>query len=347
MKYLYILFLLFISTANLYSQKPKKLFRSDSILEITIILPSKEVINKRKERNEYESKLTYIAADGSPINHSVKVQVRGKTRALKQICSFPPLHLRFNKKDTENSIFKGQKKIKLVTHCQNDKSYEEYIQREYVVYKMYQKVSPYSFNVRLCRINYVYENKPDQENIYFGFLIESTKHMAKRNDMTVYKGKIRNQEVLNKENLDKLVLFQYMIGNLDWGFTTRHNIKLIIGEKGDLPRAVPYDFDYSGMVNAHYAVPPEELNMPDVKTRLFRGFCRRNNYQETIEFFVNKEEELRMEVNKANYLTSKSISNMNKYIDSFYEILNSEKYVQKKIIKACKVNHKHAYEYGQ
>jgi len=347
MKYLTILFLFFISTGALYSQKPKKLFRSDSIIELTIRLPLKDVINNRKDRKEYESTMSYNNADGTAFNHAIKVQVRGKTRALKQICSFPPLQLRFNKKDTENSIFKGQKKLKLVTHCQNDKAYEEYIQREYVVYKMYQKISPYSFNVRLCRINYINENKPSQKNIYFGFLIESTKHVAKRNDMTVFKGKIRNQEVVDKDNLDKLLLFQFMIGNLDWGFSTRHNIKFIIGEKGELPRAIPYDFDYCGMVNTPYAVPPEELELPDVKTRLFRGFCRRNNYQKTIEFYKNMEKELHDEVNRANFLTAKSRDNMNKYIDSFYEILNSDKYAEKKIMKACKVNHKHAYEYDQ
>ena len=91
--------------------------------------------------------------------------------------------------------------------------------------------------------------------------------------MTVFKGKIRNQESLNKENLDKLVFFQFLIGNLDWSITERHNMKLIIGDKGALPVAVPYDFDYSGLVNTPYAVPPEELNLPDVRTAYLEGFA--------------------------------------------------------------------------
>ena len=36
---------------------------------------------------------------------------------------------------------------------------------------------------------------------------------------------------------------------------------------------VPYDFDYSGLVNARYAVPAKLLNLPTVRERLYRGPC--------------------------------------------------------------------------
>lgn len=299
----------------------------------------------RKERKEFDSELSYTIADGSTKSHKVKLKVRGKTRAMKELCTFPPLQLRFDKKDTENSIFKGQKKVKLVTHCQSDGSYTDYIHREYLIYKMYQVISPYSFSVRLCRITYVDVNKPKKDKVYYGFLIESIKHVAKRNDMTVFKGKIRNQESLNKENLDKLVFFQFLIGNLDWSITERHNMKMIIGDKGALPIGVPYDFDYSGMVNTPYALPPEELNLPDVRTRLFRGFCRQHKYEPTIAFYKNVKNDLYDQINNAAFLNGKGRNSMLKYMDDFYENLDSQKYVDRKIIKACKVKHTHAYEY--
>lgn len=343
-KHLYIIIILFLSVGSIYGQKPKKLFRSDSVLELTITLPLKDVIFNNKERIEHNSKLSYTKADGTVTSHLIKVKVRGKTRANKQICSFPPLQLRFNKSDTENSIFKDQKKVKLVAHCQNDRNFENYVQIEYLVYKLYQLISPYSFNVRLCRITYIDQNRPDQENIHYGILIESISDLAKRNDMKVFKGNIRNQEAMNKENLDKLVFFQFMIGNLDWSITERHNMKLIKGEKGALPIAVPYDFDYSGIINTPYAVPPEELHLPDVKTRLFRGFCRRNKYQETIDFYKSIKDDLFAEVNQVSTLNGKSVNSVTKYLESFFEILESDKYIDKKIIRACKVNHQHAYE---
>ena len=340
-----ILILILLSFyATLYSQNVKKLFESDSILEISITLPLKQVVNDTKERKKHASKLSYTLADGTVFDHNINIKVRGKTRTLKQICTFPPLELRFNKEDAKNSIFEGHKKIKLVTHCQKDKIYEEYLQKEYVVYKMYQKVSPYSFNVRLCLITYIDANKPSQQSSHYGFLIEPLKDVAKRNDMRVFKDSIRNRTVLNKDNLDKLTLFEFLIGNLDWSIAKKHNMKLIVGKKGSLPLAVPYDFDYSGMVDIPYAVPPGGSGISDVKTRVFTGFCRRNGYETMVEFYKSIRDDLYMEVNSANFLSGKTINNMNKYLGSFYKILDDPKAVDKKINKACRIKHKHAYE---
>ena len=44
-------------------------------------------------------------------------------------------------------------------------------------------------------------------------------------------------------------------------------------------------------------------------------------------------------------LNAKSVNSVNKYLDSFFEILESEKSIEKKIIRACKVNHQHAFEH--
>ena len=39
---------------------------------------------------------------------------------------------------------------------------------------------------------------------------------------------------------------------------------------------VPYDFDYSGLVDAPYAVPPEGMPVKSVRKRYYRGYCRFN-----------------------------------------------------------------------
>lgn len=338
-----VLFVL-AAVMQLCAQKPKELFRSDSILEISLELPIKDVVNDTKERRKHDAKLYYIQPDGSRVEHAIKVKVRGKTRALKQTCSFPPLEISFNKTDSRNSVFEDQTKIKLVTHCMNDDEYEEYVQKEYVVYKMYEKISPYSFNTRLFKINYVDSNNPKRKNMHYGFFIERLKDVAERNDMRVLKDSIRIQEVVNQEDLDKLVMFEFMIGNLDWSIPKLHNMKLIIGDKGSLPIAVPYDFDYSGMVDTPYALPPEESNFADVKTRHFRGFCRQDGYKSTIDFYLAYENDLLNEIETAEYLRDQTKKTMTKYMNSFYKNLKDPKYVDKKISKACRVKHKHAYE---
>ena len=68
-------------------------------------------------------------------------------------------------------------------------------------------------------------------------------------------------------------IFQYMIGNLDWSVLKSHNIALFRREDGTII-PLPFDFDYSGLVNAEYAVPPKALHLYSIRVRKYRGFCR-------------------------------------------------------------------------
>ncbi len=340
----YLLLLLLLTNLSVNAQKAQKLFQSDSILQFSLEMPLKTVANDTKERKQHNAKLFYTQIDGTVVEHHIKVMVRGNSRTVKQICTFPPLRLTFSKADTKNTIFKGQKKIKLVTHCKNEKSYEEYIQKEYLIYKLYEKVTPYSFNVRLSEITYIDADNPRRANMHSGFLIEDIKALAKRNGVHVYKDTLRNQEVTNKEELDKLIMFQFMIGNHDWSIAKMHNMKLVKGDQGSLPIAVPYDFDYCGLVDTPYALPPEGSHIEDVKTRDFRGFCRTNGYEKTINLYLSIEEDMLGVIENADFLSDKSRNSMTKYINGFYKNIKDPKYVDKKINKACRVKHKHAYE---
>jgi hypothetical protein len=37
---------------------------------------------------------------------------------------------------------------------------------------------------------------------------------------------------------------------------------------------IPYDFDYSGLVDATYALPPPGMGITTVRDRVYRGPCR-------------------------------------------------------------------------
>ena len=75
-----------------------------------------------------------------------------------------------------------------------------------------------------------------------------------------------------------VAIFQYMIGNTDFGVSANHNIILMQSAKDSTakPIVVPYDFDYAGFVDAYYAVPNEGLPIENVRQRLYRGY-----YQDT------------------------------------------------------------------
>jgi hypothetical protein len=217
------------------------------------------------------------------------------------------------------------------------------VQKEYIVYKMYQIVSPYSFNVRLCRVNYTDSDNPRRSGTHYAILIEDIKDLAKRMNLRVLKDSVRIQEVVDKESLDKLVMFQYMIGNHDWSIPHRHNMKLIIGDKGALPFAVPYDFDYCGLVDTPYAVPPKETNLTSVRERDFRGFCRQNGYADTVQFFKEIRPEIFDIIENSHFLSGRNRSEMTTYLNTFYHNIDDPKYVDRQINRACRVKHKHKY----
>ena len=351
MKYIKnILLISFICHAGMaYSQVKdgvQPLFSSDSTLELRISMNVEEVIEDVEVRDEHEAVLSYKLPDGQDETLKIKVMVRGKTRTNTKVCRFPPLKLNFKKKKVANTVFAGQNKLKLVTHCNSRAINEEYILREYYVYKLHQLVTPYSFNVRLCKITYDDEEGKFDPTPHYGFLIEDIDDLAKRNGMKEFNDSIPNQEVCNRVELDRLMLFQYLIGNLDWSVPFRHNFKLIANKDKAFPIAIPYDFDYTGMVNTSYAKPPVGIDVPTVRTRVFRGLCRmEGGYDAARDYFQEIKPEVYAIYTESEYLSDKSKTTAIKYLDNFYKDLDNPKLFKQRIVRACRAKHKHLFEY--
>ena len=119
-----------------------------------------------------------------------------------------------------------------------------------------------------------------------------------------------------------VAIFEYMIGNTDWAVSVDHNTKLIMPEKDSIarPYVVPYDFDYSGLVNTEYAVPDEKLELENVRQRLYRGFPRTLlEVNEALDIFKEKKEKIYALINNFDLLTTSSKKEMIYYLDSFYD----------------------------
>ena len=102
--------------------------------------------------------------------------MRGKSRA--RICSFPPLRLNFTGSKTEHTVFEGQGKLKLVTHCRGGKGGNTSVLEEYAVYRMFNLLSEYGLRVRLLHISY---EAPGADAIQqYGFIIEPKKQLLAR-----------------------------------------------------------------------------------------------------------------------------------------------------------------------
>jgi len=261
--------------------QPKSLFTSDDVINLTLSGPLSRMSRKDDAKPVAGVlKVTGGAAEILP----VMLSTRGITRRLKEICSFPPLRVEFAEKPGATSLFKGQKQLKLVTHCQSQEKYQQDLLLEYAAYRLYRALTPESFGARLAKIDYVGEDGRPITTRY-GFFIEDIDDVARRNGQKRLRSANRiSVPQLAPQAAARFAVFQYMISNLDWSMTAGpagedccHNSRLIsAGAATTGLTTVPYDFDYSGLVDAPYAVPPDGIRVANVRVRRYRGFCAHN-----------------------------------------------------------------------
>ncbi len=139
------------------------LFAEDTVLEVTIEAPMGALMDVRPDKAYLDGSFTFTEADGTERKLGLKLRTRGNYRRAKEHCDFAPIRLNFSKSQVKGTLFAGQDKLKLVTHCQNNEpKYEQLVLREYLAYRMLHELTPKSFAVRLMRITYInIENEQD------------------------------------------------------------------------------------------------------------------------------------------------------------------------------------------
>ena len=244
--------------------KPAKLFSSDDTLNVTLTAPWRDIVRNKKKQDPYPAKIEFTDELGNTMSLDMTAQRRGLTR--QRVCDFPPIKLRFEKEKVKGTTFRGQKSVKMVTHCERSVRFEQYYILEMLAYQMYNLITDYSFRVRPLNVNYVDSKTGKTEESRFAFLIEDNSDVAKRNGIKKLEiPKIRPSQ-LEPKVTSEFSLFQYMISNVDWAALSGpdpkeccHNVKPIAPDPltpQDKIYPIPYDFDSSGLVNAHYAAPP-------------------------------------------------------------------------------------------
>lgn len=323
--------------------KPTKLFKNYDELQVTLTGPWSTIKRKKKGDAKYPVQLTYTGDDGAQHTLDAEVALRGITR--RRICDFPPLKLHFDKKKMKGTKFRGNKSLKLVTYCDTNSKYEQYYVKEFLTYRIYNLITEYSFRAQPMVIEYKDSERDNKPITRFGFLIEDTDDVAKRNNLEKLSVVSVPYRDLEPVTTSQLSLFQYMIGNLDWAATSGpkddsccHNSKLIgAGDDLDPKFSVPYDFDSSGLVNAHYAAPPEGLKVKNVRQRLYRGFCVNNDeLPQTVALFNEKKADILALFQNNTHLSEYMRDGAIDYIDDFYKIINNPNKLEKNIIDKCR-----------
>lgn len=345
MLFAFMLFTLILPVSAQASTYPgvAPLFADDTLLEVTIEAPMAALMDVRPDKAYLDGSFTYTEADGTERKLGLKLRTRGNYRRGKDHCDFAPIQLNFPKGQVKETLFAGQNKLKLVTHCQNSEpNYEQLVLREYLTYRMLHELTPKSFAVRLLRITYV--NLEDEKSrTKLGFVIEDDKAVAKRNGMKTVNVGLVTREYLEPRQESLVHVFMYMIGNTEYSVMRSepkkdccHNVDLMAPKGEAMYTPLAFDFDFAGFVNAPYAQPNPRYKLPNVRVRLFKGRCEYSaQLQDTIRYFQEKKDTLYRIIDEQEQLTRVSRSSAKKYIDTFYKRIEEPALVKKWLIGKC------------
>jgi hypothetical protein len=253
---------------------PTPLFASDAPIRVTIKGPMTSLASNRAE----VPRTATMTVDG--VAYPITLTPRGITRKTSDICDFPPLRVELTQPAPKGSLFDHQKKLKLVTHCKRAPDFQQKVLLEYSAYRLFNLITTLSFRARLANIDYLDDSgRPYASRV--GFFIEDFGDVAKRNGMDVaHMGSRVPVTQLDAAAGARFAVFEYMISNYDWsmragpeGDDCCHNGRLLSAAAGAALLPIPYDFDYSGLVDAPYASPPEGIPIDNVRQRTYRGYC--------------------------------------------------------------------------
>jgi hypothetical protein len=311
-------------------------FKRTDLLKLTLETDTKLLVNK-KYKEEWQPTLVKLNdLDGQAIEWNAKIRTRGNIR--KKVCYYPPVKLKFKKKWLhKNELDSAYNDLKIVIGCKKGDYYGNLVLKEYLAYNLYEALTNISFRTQLAEIEFIDSNDKWKPFTTYAFFIENEDEMAARLNATCARPKRLSSKRFFAKQFDLMTLFQYMIGNTDWSAITSHNVRIIKCRDYPLPLPVAYDFDYSGLVNAPYAVHGQGIDLEHITDRMYLGMCREaNEWESTIALFNEKKEILYNIVNNFEYLPEKERGNIIRYLDDFYGTINHPKRFKRNILNACR-----------
>ena len=323
--------------------KKAPLFASHVPVQATIEAPLFTLMKERPDKDYLGGTFAYVQDDGTEEVLDLKLRTRGNFRRSVDNCEFTPIRLNFRKKQVDDTLFDGQDKLKLVTHCMDHKrSFEQHVIREYLAYRILQLMTDKSFGVRLFHVTYVDSDRGRRMTKY-AFVIEDKDDVAERIGMTPVKIHETTHYDLDATQDILVNVFQYMIGHTDYSLVRGpppegccHNAVLLSESDGPPFTPLAYDFDFSGLVGAPYAVAHPSLRIRNVRERYFRGQCKNIDLlPDTLQQFLDKKESVYAIIDELDMLTNKDRGEVTRYLDAFFKEISQAETIKNKFLSTC------------
>ena len=310
------------------------LFQDDAPLTLRLEGDFKGLLRDRGEKRvEHPALLRFSTETDSG---SVKVDLRTRGIFRLKNCTFPPLRIDLPTGKVKSTVFDRQDKLKLVTHCRSDHLYERNLLKEYALYRVFNAVTDTSFRVRLAHITYIDTTRSDT-TVRYAFLIESEREFARRLGADIVPQLHVHDMVTDASYMTLVALFQYLVGNTDWSVWGQHNITVFSDTASHQLVAVPYDFDFSGVVNAPYASTPPQLPIKSVRERLYRGYCQPDSIlTAALGRFRTAKDSIYAAVRAVPALDDRDKRSMLSYFDDFFQTIENRTAIDREFVRRCR-----------
>ncbi|MFH1765954.1 MAG: hypothetical protein ABIF09_17340 [Gemmatimonadota bacterium] len=318
---------------------PEELFSPETVLRFSLETDLEALREDRSEGSEeIPARILMLGSKGEQVEFPLQVRTRGRFRLQENICPFPPLRLNLPEGEpSRGTAFDGQDKLKLVTYCHDRDSFEQNVLEEYLAYRIYNQLTDVSFRVQLVEITYLDTGGKNDPLTRMGFLIEDEDAMAARVGGMILDIPGARATDFEPGQMGVMFLFQYMIGNIDWSTANSQNLSVL--RVGSDHFAVPFDFDWSGLVDAPYVGPsPLTERLHDsVRERLYLGTCwEQIDFQGAFALFEGKKEVILSTIQAVPGLTEANIRSASEYIEEFYEFIGDPDRAERDIGSLCR-----------
>lgn len=315
---------------------PGEFFKAEQPVTITLTTDIARIRKDKGEKKPWRSG-TVKFVDPAGKEHLVPVQLR--TRGIWRLknCEIPPMRMNLARATSVGTPFWGLDMPKLTSVCRDDDTYEQYILQELQLYRIQNLLTPVSHKARLLNITYVDSANGKVFAKRAAIMLEEPLAMAQRLGGMEVKLKGARADDLDPFHNAFAGVFQYFIGNTDWSISGLHNMELLSQLDGTVI-PIPWDYDFSGAINARYATTDPSLTINRVRDRLYRGYCAPpEEIHKVVALFKEKKEAIYALYNDeiGKLLRPNTVKETLSYFDDFYHTIKDQRSVEREIIDEC------------
>lgn len=272
-----------------------------------------------KKTNQYFPG-TLLTEDGK--TYAIELRPRGKFR--RKISEIPPLKIKFKKKLLAAEGLDTLNEIKLVLPTADKASGDELIVKEYLAYKMFERLTPASVRAKLVRLTIRDTHVEKSKKTMYAILVEDEEETCARLKGSPVSEYGIPTDSLIAQQAALAVMFQYLIGNTDWEIAMMRNVRLMRSNETGKVLVLPYDFDFSGLVSAPYASPSSESGLKTVRDRFLMSSGLKLEHLKRATQAIRAAKKDLYEICRSKYLSKATAAEMIEYLDTFFQLVEAK-----------------------